>query len=48
MSELRQDRTTGGWVIVAPQRGRRPQMRAPSERLPQRPRQLSASTPSSV
>jgi UDPglucose--hexose-1-phosphate uridylyltransferase len=24
MSELRQDRTTGGWVIIAPQRRRRP------------------------
>ena len=29
MSELRKDRTSGGWVIIAPQRGRRPQMRAP-------------------
>lgn len=38
MSELRQDRTTGGWVIVAPQRGRRPQMREPGERSQQRPR----------
>jgi UDPglucose--hexose-1-phosphate uridylyltransferase len=27
MSELRQDRTTGGWVVIAPQRGGRPQMR---------------------
>jgi UDPglucose--hexose-1-phosphate uridylyltransferase len=25
MSELRQDRTSGRWVIIAPQRGRRPQ-----------------------
>lgn len=38
MSELRQDRTTGGWVIVAPQRGRRPQMREPGERTQSRPR----------
>jgi UDPglucose--hexose-1-phosphate uridylyltransferase len=38
MSELRQDRTTGAWVIVAPQRGRRPQMRAPGVRSEPRPR----------
>jgi UDPglucose--hexose-1-phosphate uridylyltransferase len=38
MSELRQDRTTGSWVIVAPQRGRRPQMRERGERAQQRPR----------
>jgi len=38
MSELRQDRTTGARVIVAPQRGRRPRMRAPGERAQQRPR----------
>ena len=38
MSELRQDRTTGGWVIIAPQRGRRPQMREPGGQLQQRPR----------
>ncbi len=28
MSELRQDRIGGGWVIIAPQRGRRPQAAA--------------------
>ena len=38
MSELRQDRTTGAWVIVAPQRGHRPQMRAPGARSEPRPR----------
>ncbi len=38
MSELRQDRTTGAWVIVAPQRGRRPQMRERGERAQPRPR----------
>jgi UDPglucose--hexose-1-phosphate uridylyltransferase len=38
MSELRQDRTTGGWVIVAPQRGARPHARAPGERAQPRPR----------
>ncbi len=27
MSEYRQDRTTGAWVIIAPERGRRPQAR---------------------
>jgi UDPglucose--hexose-1-phosphate uridylyltransferase len=37
MSELRQDRVTGGWVIVAPQRSRRPQARAAGERPPVRP-----------
>jgi UDPglucose--hexose-1-phosphate uridylyltransferase len=38
MSELRQDRTTGAWVIVAPQRGARPHARLPGERAQQRPR----------
>jgi UDPglucose--hexose-1-phosphate uridylyltransferase len=38
MSELRQDRTTGAWVIVAPKRGQRPQMRAPGARPAGRPR----------
>jgi UDPglucose--hexose-1-phosphate uridylyltransferase len=38
MSELRQDRTTGAWVIVAPQRSRRPQIRARGERPQARPR----------
>ncbi len=38
MSELRQDRTTGAWVIVAPQRGRRPQIRERGERAQPRPR----------
>jgi UDPglucose--hexose-1-phosphate uridylyltransferase len=38
MSELRQDRTTGGWVIVAPQRGRRSQMRGAGARPRKRPR----------
>jgi UDPglucose--hexose-1-phosphate uridylyltransferase len=38
MSELRQDRTTGSWVIVAPQRGRRPQMRERGERAQRRAR----------
>jgi UDPglucose--hexose-1-phosphate uridylyltransferase len=38
MSELRQDRTSGAWVIVAPQRGQRPQMRAPGARSEPRPR----------
>jgi UDPglucose--hexose-1-phosphate uridylyltransferase len=28
MSELRQDRTSGRWAIIAPQRGQRPRMRA--------------------
>ena len=32
MSELRQDRTTGVWVIIAPERGRRPQRRSESAR----------------
>jgi UDPglucose--hexose-1-phosphate uridylyltransferase len=32
MSELRQDRTSGGWVIIAPRRGRRPQATAPPAR----------------
>jgi UDPglucose--hexose-1-phosphate uridylyltransferase len=35
MSELRQDRTTGTWVIAAPQRARRPHMHAPAGRPPQ-------------
>lgn len=30
MSELRQDRTGGGWVIIAPRRGQRPQASAPA------------------
>jgi len=38
MSELRQDRTTGGWVIIAPKRGRRPHMPEPGEPPRQRPR----------
>jgi UDPglucose--hexose-1-phosphate uridylyltransferase len=38
MSEFRQDRTSGHWVIVAPQRSRRPQMRRPDEQSPARPR----------
>jgi UDPglucose--hexose-1-phosphate uridylyltransferase len=37
MSDLRHDRTTGGWVIIAPQRGRRPQMCIASERPQKRP-----------
>ena len=27
MSELRQDGTSGAWVVVAPERGRRPRLR---------------------
>jgi UDPglucose--hexose-1-phosphate uridylyltransferase len=38
MSEIRQDRTTGSWVIVAPQRGRRPQMHERREHAQKRPR----------
>jgi UDPglucose--hexose-1-phosphate uridylyltransferase len=38
MSELRQDRTTGDWVIVAPERGRRPQAGKPNVRRKLRPR----------
>jgi UDPglucose--hexose-1-phosphate uridylyltransferase len=38
MSELRQDRTTGGWVIIAPKRGGRPQMHEAGARARQRPR----------
>jgi UDPglucose--hexose-1-phosphate uridylyltransferase len=38
MSELRQDRTTGVWVIVAPQRGQRPHVNAPAGRPPKLPR----------
>jgi len=38
MGELRQDRTTGAWVIVAPKRGKRPHAREPSARLAPRPR----------
>ncbi len=37
MSELRQDRTGGGWVIIAPRRGQRPQAHAtarPAGKLP--------------
>lgn len=30
MSELRQDRTSGGWVLIAPRRGERPQATAPA------------------
>ncbi|MEJ2623540.1 MAG: hypothetical protein P8Z80_03055 [Pseudolabrys sp.] len=30
MTELRQDRTSGGWVIIAPHRGQRPQAAAPA------------------
>jgi UDPglucose--hexose-1-phosphate uridylyltransferase len=36
MSELRQDRTTGGWVIVAPERSERPQLRDAAERAAKR------------
>lgn len=32
MTELRQDRTAGAWVIIAPERGRRPQRRSERER----------------
>jgi UDPglucose--hexose-1-phosphate uridylyltransferase len=38
MSEFRQDRTSGHWVIVAPQRSRRPQMHRPKEEARKRPR----------
>jgi UDPglucose--hexose-1-phosphate uridylyltransferase len=38
MSELRQDRTTGGWVIVAPKRWTRPHARAAEAQLGPRPR----------
>lgn len=38
MSELRQDRTSGAWVIVAPERGRRPQAREVNAPLKPRPR----------
>jgi UDPglucose--hexose-1-phosphate uridylyltransferase len=38
MSELRQDRTTGTWVIIAPQRGRRPHVREPAAKPPKLPR----------
>ena len=38
MSELRQDRTTGAWVIIAPKRGQRPHAREANARLPVRPR----------
>jgi UDPglucose--hexose-1-phosphate uridylyltransferase len=38
MSELRQDRTTGGWVIIAPQRSRRPQTGKSGEHAPKLPR----------
>jgi UDPglucose--hexose-1-phosphate uridylyltransferase len=38
MSELRRDRTTGSWVIIAPQRGRRPQMRERGEQRQARAR----------
>jgi hypothetical protein len=38
MSELRQDRTTGGRVIIAPQRGGRPQMHGLGARPQKRPR----------
>jgi len=34
MSEYRQDRTTGAWVIVAPERGERPHSRHPSDATP--------------
>jgi UDPglucose--hexose-1-phosphate uridylyltransferase len=36
MSELRQDRPSGGWVIVAPQRGRRPQLHKSDTRTARR------------
>jgi UDPglucose--hexose-1-phosphate uridylyltransferase len=36
MSELRQDRTTGAWVIVAPERGRRPRQRSAAAPAPDR------------
>jgi len=36
MSELRRDRITGSWVIVAPQRGLRPRMKSGSERAQKR------------
>jgi UDPglucose--hexose-1-phosphate uridylyltransferase len=38
MSELRQDRTTGAWVIIAPKRGERPHARAADARAKSRPR----------
>lgn len=38
MGELRQDRTTGTWVIVAPKRGKRPQAREVKTRRAPRPR----------
>ncbi len=38
MSELRQDRTTGAWVIVAPRRSERPKTHELGERPPKRPR----------
>jgi UDPglucose--hexose-1-phosphate uridylyltransferase len=38
MSELRQDRTTGTWVIIAPRRGQRPQRRGPGPAPASRPR----------
>jgi len=38
MSELRQDRTSGRWVIIAPQRGHRPQRRDVATRATPLPR----------
>lgn len=36
MSELRQDRTSGAWVLVAPGRGRRPHQEGPPAAAPER------------
>lgn len=38
MSELRQDRTTGGWAIIAPERSERPHMRRAGAAPLKRPR----------
>ena len=38
MSELRQDRTTGDWVVIAPKRGERPHARGANARAAPRPR----------
>jgi UDPglucose--hexose-1-phosphate uridylyltransferase len=45
MSELRQDRTTGGWVIIAPQRQRRPRERVTEERSSGGPQRFDPACP---
>jgi len=44
MSEIRQDPTTREWVIMAPERGKRPQQK-PSKRVTERPPAWDASCP---